>query len=137
MRSKILPQSMTTLFFQSFQYRKGKGEGGEIYTTALQRWATAGDFQLWVTLSNPTNTHDQVQSAIKVLVTRGTEKAEHQKAVPGPTVARSLEKTHPHLQQDTIVPNIQQDVLLLWKTATGVQGPGDSFIRPYIDFIAY
>lgn len=56
---------------------------------------------------------------------------------PGLTVARSSEKT-PALIFNIIpmVPNIQQDVLL-WKTATGLQGPGDSFIRPYVYFTAY
>lgn len=79
------------LFFQSFQYRKGRGVAPQrraaAATSLQQRWvpartaesqqelrATARAFSTSrFSLSNPTNTHDQVQSAIKVPVTRGTE----------------------------------------------------------------
>lgn len=90
-RSKILPQSMTApwplLSILSVPQRErgcatalSRSSNG---TTAmlshsknctLQCRTTARAFSTsWFSLSNPTNTHDQVQSAIKVPVTRGTE----------------------------------------------------------------
>lgn len=90
-RSKILPQSMTApwplLSILSVPQRErgcapapshGSNSAtaalGHSKNRALQRWTTARAFSTsWFSLSNPTNTHDQVQSAIKVPVTRGTE----------------------------------------------------------------
>lgn len=49
----------------------------------------------------------------------------------GPTVTREAEKSPIPFSTGHTVLSVQQDALL-WETATGLQGLGDSFIRPCI-----
>lgn len=158
-RSKILPQSMTApwplLSILSVPQRErgcatalSRSSNGT--TAALQqRWVTARTARYNAEPQRGLSVHHGSASlTLQILMIRSSQpskcrwreeqSAEHQRAgYPRAHSGQVLgEDPCPHLQHNTMIPNIQQDVLL-WKTATGLQGPGDSFIRPYVYFTAY
>lgn len=126
LRSKILPQSMTTfwalLSILSGPRKKGSQNTGSTTTLITPRVLSAP----WFTLYDP-----------QILVVMHTQSSKcwgmkcRVKNARRAHSAMTPEKTHSQIQQETIVPNIQQNASL-WKTAPGLQGHGDSFIRPYI-----
>lgn len=130
LRSKILPQSMTTfwafLSILSVPWRKGGQNTGSTTILTTPRVVSAP----WFTLYDP--------QILMIMYTQSSKcwwvkcRVENARRLPqGLQWPGPWRKPHSHLQQETIVPNVQQNVSL-WKTAPGLQGLGDSFIRPYI-----
>lgn len=130
LRSKILPQSMTTfwafLSILSVPWRKGGQNTGSTTILTTPRVVSAP----WFTLYDP--------QILVIMYTQSSKcwwvkcRVENARRLPqGLQWPGPWRRPHSHLQQETIVPNVQQNVSL-WKTAPGLQGLGDSFIRPYI-----
>lgn len=129
LRSKILPQSMTTfwafLSILSVPWRKGGQNTGSTTILTTPRVVSAP----WFTLYDP--------QILVIMYTQSSKcwwvkcRVENARRLPqGLQWPGPWRRPHSH-QQETIVPNVQQNVSL-WKTAPGLQGLGDSFIRPYI-----
>lgn len=161
-RSKILPQSMTAprplLSILSVPQRErgcatAPSRSSNVTTAALSPskncWVTARTARYNAEPQRGLSVHHGSASlTLQILMIRSSQpskcrwreeqSAEHQRTgYPRAHSGQVLgEDPCPHLQHNTMVPNIQQDVLL-WKTATGLRGPGVSFIRPYVYFTAY
>lgn len=127
--AKFSPNHDTTMTSPLNPFSTSKGKGDKRHT-AWNLWTTSRAFStLRVILYNPkipTNMSSQFSKC-----RLGEEHGSIRRRAPsGPQWPGRQRRPRSHSQQDTVL-SVQQDVLL-WEAATGLQGLGDSFIRPCI-----